>query len=63
MDWRPACFHYCRLRVGKSEVIYTETDCVTGLPLLRSDVAVKATYRVTRDDNDPDSSVRVKVNL
>lgn len=42
-------------------MIYTETDCISGLPMFRGDLAVKTTYRVTRDENDPDNSVRVKV--
>lgn len=50
-----------RLREGEDEVIYTETDCISGLPMFRGDLAVKTTYRVTRDENDPDNSVRVKV--
>ncbi|CAM9196760.1 unnamed protein product [Scytosiphon promiscuus] len=51
------------LREGKDEVIYTETDCVSGLPMFRGDLAVKTTYRVTRSEDDPDNSVRVKVNV
>eukprot|EP00903_Cladosiphon_okamuranus_P021250 g19521.t1 len=49
------------LREGKGEVIYTETDCVKGLPMFKGDMAIKTTYRVTRDESDPDNSVHVKV--
>lgn len=52
-----------RLREGENEVIYTETDCISGLPMFRGDLVVKTTYRVTRDEDDPDNSVRVKVKL
>ena len=41
--------------------MYTETDCISGLPMFRGDLVVKTTYRVTRDESDPDNSVRVKV--
>eukprot|EP00752_Nemacystus_decipiens_P002177 g2072.t2 len=51
------------LREGDNEVIYTETDCVTGLPMFRGDMAIKTTYRVVRDDDDPDNSVHVKVTV
>lgn len=50
-----------RLREGENEVIYTETDCISGLPMFRGDLVVKTTYRVTRDEDDPDNSVHVKV--
>lgn len=50
-----------RLREEEDEVIYTETDCISGLPLFRGDLVVKTTYRVTRDKDDPDNSVHVKV--
>lgn len=42
-------------------MIYTETDCVSELPMFRGDLATKVTYRVARSDDDPDNSVRVKV--
>lgn len=51
-----------RLREGENEVIYTETDCVKGLSMFRGDMAIKTTYRVTRDRGDPENSVRVKVD-
>ncbi|CAN0203778.1 unnamed protein product, partial [Hapterophycus canaliculatus] len=49
------------LREGKDEVIYTETDCISGLPMFRGDLATKAIYRVTRSEGDPENSVRVNV--
>eukprot|EP00752_Nemacystus_decipiens_P002166 g2063.t1 len=51
------------LREGEDEVIYTETDCISGLPMFRGDLVVKTTYRVTRDEDDPNNSVRVKVTV
>eukprot|EP00903_Cladosiphon_okamuranus_P011007 g10396.t1 len=51
------------LREGEDEVIYTETDCISGLPMFKGDLVVKTTYRVTRDESDPDNSVRVKVTV
>ncbi len=54
------CF---RLREGKDEVIYTETDCISGLPMFRGDLVVKTTYRVTPSESDPDNSVVVKVRV
>lgn len=50
-----------RLRKNEEGVIYTETDCIPGLPMFRGDLAVKTTYRVTPSEDDPDNSVRVKV--
>lgn len=44
-------------------MIYTETDCVSGLPMFRGDMATKTTYRVTPDGNDPENSVCVKASL
>eukprot|EP00752_Nemacystus_decipiens_P011462 g10178.t1 len=52
-----------RLCEGENEVIYTETDCISGLPMFRGDLVVKTTYRVTRDEDDPNNSVRVKVTV
>ncbi|CAN0319141.1 unnamed protein product [Ectocarpus sp. 12 AP-2014] len=49
------------LREGGDEVTYTETDCISGLPMFRDNLVVKTTFRVTRSEHDPENSVRVKV--
>ncbi|CAM9509742.1 unnamed protein product, partial [Ectocarpus fasciculatus] len=49
------------LREGEDEVTYTETDCISGLPMFRGNLVVKTTFRVTRSEDDPENSVRVKV--
>ncbi|CBJ28476.1 hypothetical protein Esi_0107_0003 [Ectocarpus siliculosus] len=49
------------LREGEDEVTYTETDCISGLPMFRGNLVVKTTFRVTRSEHDPENSVRVKV--
>ncbi|CAM9814780.1 unnamed protein product, partial [Hapterophycus canaliculatus] len=51
------------LRESDNEVTYTETDCISGLPMFKGDLVVKTTYRVTRSEEDPDNSVRVKVSV
>ncbi|CAM9472237.1 unnamed protein product [Ectocarpus fasciculatus] len=51
------------LREGEDEVTYTETDCISGLPMFRGDLVVKTTFRVTRSEDDPENSVRVKVSV
>lgn len=42
---------------------YTETDCISRLPMFRGNLVAKTTFRVTRSEDDPQNSVRVKVRL
>lgn len=47
--------------VGKS-ICYSETDCITGFPMIPGDLSVKTTFLVTPADGNPER-VRVRVGV
>ncbi|CAN0438644.1 unnamed protein product [Ectocarpus sp. 12 AP-2014] len=51
------------LSESEDEVTYTETDCTSRLPNFRGNLVVKTTFRVTRSEDDPQNSIRVKVTV
>ncbi|CAM9226082.1 unnamed protein product [Ectocarpus sp. 6 AP-2014] len=51
------------LSESEDEVTYTETDCISRLPMFRGNLVVKTIFRVTRSEHDPQNSIRVKVTV